>query len=922
MDARLHAPAAAPRRWLPRWPRPAGRVADWLQRLARLARLAGPAPGGLARAAVRPAAAGGDDAGEARFRQLFHHSPLAQALVDRDGRVLDISRQFCATFGYTLADLPTLDAWTRLAFPDPAYRAAVLARRAGARQQAATGVPVDCGDYTICCRDGSRRLVSVQLVMLGEQMLTSWTDVTAQRAAAVREAAARATAAEEQRRARLASLNLIEDALAARHRLEAANAALQDLSQAIEQSAQVVVITDRDERIEYVNRAFSAQTGYSREEAIGQPVQMLGAGPMGPGEYLALRAMIERGETWRGEFNTRRRDDRLAVDAAVITPLRDREGGAVTRYMLMMEDVTERRRQGEELARHRHHLEELVASRTAELEAARAASEAANLAKSVFLANMSHEIRTPLNAVIGLAHLQRLEPLTDTQLARLDKIDAAAQHLLSIISDILDLSKIEAGQMPLEDLDFALAPLLEGVRAMVAPGAAAKGLALRVDAEPLPLLRGDATRLRQALLNFAANAVKFTAAGEVVLRVRLLGQDARGLLLRFEVQDTGIGIGPDELPRLFEPFAQVDASTSRRFGGTGLGLAINRRLAQLMGGEIGAGSQPGQGSIFWLTARLAPARNQEAPLPAAHADDDPALLLRRRHGGARVLVVEDNPINREVAEALLQAAGLQAHSAETGLDALQHLRDQACDLVLMDVQLPGMDGLEATRRIRRNPALAHLPIVAMTANAFAEDRQACLAAGMDDFAAKPVQPVALYAALLRALDGAAARPRAVPAPLSTCEPLQFPMPMSPSPMSLDRHAVGQMPGAARAPAAVPQALADLLGEQAPAALGRLRGDGGRLLRLLQQFVQQQLADPQRLTTLLQAPHARGAQPLAHEIKGTAATLGASRLAALAQAVELGLRQGMPGASLLPQARALQAELQRLADGLAALHAPA
>ncbi len=852
-------------------------------------------------------------ASEARFRQLFHQAPLPQVLVDEAGRVVDLNHQFTSAFGYTLADLATLEDWSRKAYPDPAYRATVVARRSQAQQQARGGDVVNAGEYRLHCKSGVDRQVEVKLVMIGDQMLTSWLDVTAQRAAEDRSRQAQAAAAEDQRRARLASLNLIEDALAARQRLEAANAALQDLSQAIEQSAQAVVITDAGGRIEYVNEAFVHQTGRARADAIGQPVRVLKSGHTPAATDLALKAALARGETWRGEFLNRRRDGRLAVDAAVITPLRNREGGAVTRYLALLEDVTEQRRQGEELARHRHHLEELVASRTAELEAARAAAEAANLAKSAFLANMSHEIRTPLNAVIGLTHLQRMEPLSTHQRGRLDKIDAAAQHLLSIISDILDLSKIEAGQMQLELVDFELTPLLEGVRAMVAGSVAAKGLVLRVEVDAMPLwLRGDPTRLRQALLNFAGNAVKFTLQGQVTLRVRLLASGPGGVQLRFEVQDTGIGIAEDHLPLLFQPFAQADASTTRRFGGTGLGLAITRRLVELMGGTVGAVSQPGQGSTFWFTAALGLGQGR-IPTHSRPGDDDPCTLLQRRHGGALVLVVEDNPVNREVAEALLHAAGLQVDSAGDGREAVARVHARAYDLVLMDMQLPEMDGLEATRVIRRDAALAGLPILAMTANAFAEDRQACLAAGMSDFVAKPVNPPDLYAAMLRCLDSTSQAHAAPTQPTARVLPVATVPPSAP---------LTQPSLAAADPLA---ALSTLLGPGVPATLARLRGDMPRYMRLLRQFIDQQRHDPQRIVALVQLGESAEALRLAHDLKGASATLGAMQLSVLATAVLQGLRPEASAAdtdAVPASAQALAAEMQRLADGVSRLHATA
>lgn len=528
-------------------------------------------------------------------------------------------------------------------------------------------------------------------------------------------------------------------------------------ARAMEMAANAIVITDRNGTIQWVNPAFTAITGYEREEATGKNPRILKSGRHDQKYYEQLWQTILSGHVWKGEVINRRKDGSLYTEEMTIAPVRDEQGN-ITHFIAIKQDVTERKQFEQQL------------------EQALEQAQAASRAKSEFLANMSHEIRTPMNGILGMAQLLMDTPLSEEQRDYVTTLKESAESLLSLLGDILDISRIEAGKMELRYAPFNPRQLVHQVARLFAARAREKGLLLQVEVdEEVPAsLSGDELRLRQILTNFVGNAVKFTEQGSITIRVRLVEagntQKAHSLRHQFaipehfstvwvqlEVTDTGIGIPADKQTAIFESFTQVDGSATRRYGGSGLGLAINRSLAELMGGTIGVQSEEGKGSNFWVVLPLF-APNMEQSLGTVGA------VLSRRSAGAddgsasgaacakgRVLLVEDNEVNRKVAVRLLQRLGYEVDVAEDGGEAVEKTAQRRYDAVLMDVHMPRMDGLEATRRIRERERVTggHQVIIAMTASAMKEDVERCLMSGMDDYLSKPVRLEVLQGMLER-----------------------------------------------------------------------------------------------------------------------------------------------------------------------------
>lgn len=774
------------------------------------------------------------------IEDLYNHAPCGYHSLDPDGRILRINDTELAWLGYTRKEFEN-GKWRMPDILTPASRE-VFAKEFPRFLHSGFLSELE---LELRCKDGSEMPVLVSAILT--------------RDSAGRVVTTRTTVFNNTEHQKL---------------VVALRESERRLSMILENAPIGMAIHDNDRRLLMVNNALCDMLGYTREALLSHQIDDFLHAEDRADSILAMQALLEQ------ERNSHQVERRfLHKDGSIrwmqlSASAEPDEEGKVRRFIVQYEDVTERKI-------HLKQIEEL----NQELEQRVVEAEQAGRAKSVFLANMSHEIRTPMNAIIGFAHLAERNTHDDKQRQLLKKIHDASQHLLQIINDILDISKIEAGKLSLEISDVVLEPLFQEVCSLVQLPAQEKGLELIVDLAPglYRLLRGDPMRLRQALLNYMSNAVKFTPSGSIVLAARIVDETADDLLVRFEVRDSGIGVAEENIGRLFKAFEQVDSSTTRKYGGTGLGLAINQRLAQMMRGEVGVEQKPEGGSVFWMTARLGKIHFSSLDSPGrllrdgtllvvddlidaarAHADilqglgmqtalaasgrealrmietadangaaydlilvdfrmpemdglefaqqlkslplkklpilvlvtaydtqdvrgeaqqagfsavlskplsfsslhDCVASLLAPRQSqwkkmkpapadalpaelrGVQILLAEDNASNQEAICAILHELGVLVDIANNGEEAVAMAAAKPYALVLMDMQMPVMDGLSATRLIRALPDRAEVPIIAVSANAFAEDRQNCLAAGMNDHIGKPVEPDDLLRKLL------------------------------------------------------------------------------------------------------------------------------------------------------------------------------
>ena len=523
---------------------------------------------------------------------------------------------------------------------------------------------------------------------------------------------------------------------------EALRASEDRLHEIIDVMPVALFVKDSASRIILMNHACEKQWGMSFADLQGTdasrffPAEQIADFLAKDKAVFAGRQKVEFEEvSWNAELKENRTVQTFKK------PIFDPEGNPL--YLVGVSvDVTERKISEENLRKLNENLEMRIERRTRQLSDAKEIAEVANRAKSEFIANMSHEIRTPMSSVLGMAQLALRAESNPRQRDYLKKIQLSGEHLLGIIDSILDFSKIEVGKLKIDAVDFELQVVIETLANLVAARAEEKNLAFVMDIDSsIPrYLHGDPLRLGQVLINFTNNAIKFTERGEIIVRAGLVTEKENHILLRFEVQDTGIGIDKKAMPKLFQAFQQGDSSTSRKYGGSGLGLAISKQLTMMMGGEVGVESEVGKGSTFWFTVLLVKGNNPGL-LPEQEQKQESMAALH----GARILLAEDSLFNQQVAFEFLKDAGAVVSVAGSGKEALDWLHIQQFDCVLMDMQMPVMDGLEATRLIRADASMAAIPVIAITANASKEDRDRCRAAGMNDFISKPFKSATLYA---------------------------------------------------------------------------------------------------------------------------------------------------------------------------------
>ncbi|MCZ4306701.1 PAS domain S-box protein [Zoogloeaceae bacterium G21618-S1] len=729
---------------------------------------------------------------EAQLSRILESSPIGVVIAGEDSVPVFANWRACAMAGFSREAFMQTPAIER--YVDPAQRHAALAALDA-------GEVVRDREVALRRADGSVYWVLLSLergVFGGSPVVLSWTyDITERRAAARQ---------------------------------------LRKLSLAVEHSPVMVVISRRAGAVEYVNPHFTAVTGYALGDLVAGLPEVRDAEGQARDVQVEAWAALSVGEEWRCECQIRRKDGALVWISVAVSALAERNG-ELSHGVWVLEDVSARK------------------ATEAALRDAKQAAEAATQAKSRFLANMSHEIRTPMNAIIGLSHLCLGGDLQPAQRDYVSKIHQAGTALLGVINDVLDVSRIEAGRLSLEQSAFELDAVLAQLMALFGEQARAKQLALQLSVSPnVPnALVGDGMRLGQVLINLVANAIKFTERGEVAVTVRADPPNNRRVRLQFAVRDTGVGLTPSQIDGLFQPFAQADDSTTRKFGGTGLGLSICRQLVRLMGGDVVVHSEPGQGSTFLFDVELGVAatgelaRTPRVPQPTADLD------------GLRVLVAEDNLVNLLIAETLLAEQGVLVDTAGTGREAVDRVMRPGAppiDVVLMDVQMPEMDGLEATRQIRADPRFAALPIIAMTAHAMADERDQCLAAGMNDHLAKPVDPPLFLATLARW--------------------------------------AGRVPALMSVTASRPAAAVDfpaIAGLNVEAGLLRMMGKPALYARMLGLFERQHGDCGAQLRMRVGEGDLMGAARLMHTLRGAAGSLGADALADQAAAVEALAVQG-------------------------------